>query len=59
MKPVILLGLMFVCFTVLLGWRSGGFGGGGPGAAERPSGRGSLDDPDITQGREPDYLSGD
>jgi hypothetical protein len=41
----------------------GGFGGGGgaggPGAGaanDRPSGRGSLTDPDIPQGRMPDYL---
>ena len=40
----------------------GGFGGPGGGGAgggavgERPSGRGSFDDPDIPQGRKPDYL---
>lgn len=35
----------------------GGGGGGGQGAsAQRPSGRGSLDDPDIPQARKPDYL---
>ncbi len=38
------------------GGGGGGGQGGGPGAAERPSGRGALDDPDITQGRKPDYL---
>ncbi|MFM9903377.1 MAG: M14 family zinc carboxypeptidase [Pyrinomonadaceae bacterium] len=30
-----------------------GFGGGPPNAANRPSGRGSLDDPDVIQGRVP------
>lgn len=34
----------------------GGAGAGAPGAGERPSGRGSLEDPDIVQGRKPDYL---
>jgi hypothetical protein len=35
----------------------GNFGGGGQGAAgDRPSGRGGVDDPDITQGRKPDSL---
>ncbi|MBX7173874.1 MAG: hypothetical protein K1X72_23090 [Pyrinomonadaceae bacterium] len=40
----------------------GGFGGGGGGqgggqnAGNRPSGRGSADDPDIVQGRKPDSL---
>jgi hypothetical protein len=35
--------------------QGGGGGGGGqtPGAGERPSGRGSIDDPDIVQGRTP------
>lgn len=34
----------------------GGPGGGAPAAGERPSGRGSLDDPDVVQGRKPDSL---
>jgi hypothetical protein len=35
----------------------GGGGGGAPGAPTgRPTGRGSLDDPDIVQGRKPDSL---
>lgn len=35
----------------------GGFGGGGgQNAGGRPSGRGSMDDPDIVQGRKPDSL---
>ncbi|HKP68412.1 MAG TPA: M14 family zinc carboxypeptidase [Pyrinomonadaceae bacterium] len=29
----------------------GGFGGGAPGAGERPTGRGSAEDPDVVQGR--------
>jgi hypothetical protein len=36
------------------GQGGGGFGGGAPGSGERPSGRGSIDDPDIVQGRPPD-----
>jgi hypothetical protein len=34
------------------GGGGGGFGGGG-GATDRPSGRGTLDDPDVVQGRVP------
>lgn len=35
----------------------GGFGaGGGAATTERPSGRGTPNDPDIPQGRKPDYL---
>jgi hypothetical protein len=36
------------------GQGGGGFGGGAPAAGERPSGRGTIDDPDIVQGRPPD-----
>lgn len=35
------------------GGGGGGFGGGAPGAGERPSGRGSAEDPDVVQGRAP------
>lgn len=34
----------------------GNFGGGNQNSGERPSGRGSATDPDIVQGRKPDYL---
>jgi Zinc carboxypeptidase len=34
----------------------GGFGGGNQNSGERPSGRGTTTDPDIVQGRKPDYL---
>ena len=37
------------------GGGGGGFGGGA-GAGERPSGRGTLEDPDVIQGRRPDSL---
>ncbi|HUR99127.1 MAG TPA: hypothetical protein VMZ26_13760, partial [Pyrinomonadaceae bacterium] len=36
-----------------VGGGGGGFGGGAPPAGERPSGRGSIEDPDIVQGRPP------
>lgn len=38
------------------GFGGGGGAGGGQGTGGRPSGRGTLEDPDIPQGRKPDYL---
>ncbi|MEO6333350.1 MAG: M14 family zinc carboxypeptidase [Pyrinomonadaceae bacterium] len=36
-----------------IGQGGGGFGGAAPSPGERPSGRGSIDDPDVVQGRPP------